>query len=406
MPRSPGPHSAAQAARGPGAPAGTTSRPIKTNSCKTITDIPTDEDLELEFPTADLSLEYTGSYDVERLKELVILGADLDKIHDHSVAQNFKSYLNKTKNNKININCKNKETKENRTFIKKDVHRWTPSYFNKRLARLYKLRSWYDDQKDCPSNMWTFTVPHNTNKWGKKVRDDATHHQAWENLKQGWDRLYHCAVMKNRSYVWFIEPHPKSGYPHIHTMNFDEFTLDEQDHIKRLWHEFTGADLLEGCKYDPGKGVKHLLAYLVKYLTKTLSIGVDTWSKTDLLFNAIAHEKAYRLFGSSADLTKIMKLEHETSDNWDTLSVDLSGLEKRAIDDDINIIRLHTLEQSKDDGKLLSDYPAPSPKIFVAVDVPYTDRSWSKYTARVSRIARRVKDEPWDYGELFQTAQS
>jgi hypothetical protein len=48
-----------------------------------------------------------------------------------------------------------------------------------------------------------------------------------------------------------------------------------------------------------------------------------------LLFNAVAHEKGYRLFGSSNTLAKIMRLVTDPDPDNETLAVSLTGLSPR-----------------------------------------------------------------------------
>ena len=103
--------------------------------------------------------------------------------------------------------------------------------------------------------MITLTVPHNINKWGKKVNTGHNIIQSWENLKQGWNRLRMCQVFKNRDFIIIYEPHPETGYPHAHMMVFSSFIEDEIKHIKELWHDMTGADIENGIDFNPGIGI-------------------------------------------------------------------------------------------------------------------------------------------------------
>lgn len=247
-----------------------------------------------------------------------------------AVVERFKSFIKKREHWHLTINCSDKITGEKVAITKKNIHRWTDEYLKKRLASLYKLRDWKCSDPTRPSNMWTFTVPHNYNKWGVRVREGANQFEVWENLKQGWDRLRQCDVMRERDYVVIYEPHPETGYPHIHTMNFDDFPIGDEEHIKTLWHEFTGADLLDGSRYDAGKNIDSLVAYLMSYTGKQYYKNSETWTESDWLFNAIAYDKHYRLFSASRNLSKVMKLDKIPS-KYELLceNVLLSGLKPR-----------------------------------------------------------------------------
>lgn len=327
-----------------------------------------------------------------------------DKYSELGTALAFKKYIEDRIDWSVWIFGRDTKTNEDLTIHKNKIHRWSQPYLNQRLAQLYKLRDWKTEHPEKPSNMWTFTVPHDYNKWGQKVRSGANHYEAWENLKQGWNRLRDCSVMRGRSFVVFYEPHPGTGYPHIHTMNFDSFTDEDQQHIKELWHGFTGADLMEGSQYDPGKNPKSLVAYLMKYLAKQMCNNIDAWTSSDWLFNAIAHKNKYRLFSASRNLSAVMDLDKKEpsgSFEWDMVKV--TGLVKRFDSDNITSHRLWTNPDSKKEhpGKLLADidvtivdrklYPA------VAVTDDLANRDFeNRIRYRETTIARRLAEGRWD----------
>ena len=92
-------------------------------------------------------------------------------------------------------------------------------------------------------------------------------------------------------------------------MVFASFTDDEEKHIKDLWHDMTGADQENGVNFNPVVGIKHLIAYVMKYMSKTLYHTIHEWTLEEWVFNAIAHEKCYRPFGASNKLSEVMKLK-------------------------------------------------------------------------------------------------
>ena len=248
----------------------------------------------------------------------------------------FRLYLEKREDWYIKIHGKVKLTGTEFLYRKTDIHRWKDGYLKKRLARLYKLREWFDAQPSQDVTMITLTVPHNHNKWGQKVRSGCNIWQSWENLKQGWNRIYQSrpGLFRDKEFVIFYEPH-KSGYPHSHLMVFDTFTDEEVTRLKSTWSELTGADPLDGVDVRQGVGVKHLIAYLVKYMSKTLYHTIDEWTPGEWLFNAVAHEERYRLFGSSNNLAKIMRLQSDSDNTVECLDVSLEGLMPRDKDDEV-----------------------------------------------------------------------
>ena len=268
----------------------------------------------------------------------------------------FKEYLKKREAWYIKIHGKVKLTGTHFTYKKEDVHRWKDGYLRKRLARLYKLRNWFDEQQLQEVTMITLTVPHNEDKWGRTVRDGHNVWQAWQNLKRGWTRIYQSrgGPLRDKSFVIFYEPH-KSGYPHTHLMMFGTLTEDEITWMKSTWSHLTGADPLDGVAVRPGVGVKHLIAYLVKYMSKTLYHTIDEWTRGEWLFNAVAHEERYRLFGSSNDLAKIMRLVSDTDDTIECLDVSLEGLKPRIEGDETNTSRVWTNPNLRENSPMLSD---------------------------------------------------
>jgi hypothetical protein len=314
-------------------------------------------------------MSHAGSSDPSRL---IKTNCDDDVKSYNFAISRFKEYLKKRENWFVMINGKNTKTGEKFTFRKNDVHRWKDGYLKKRLARLYKLREWFDLQESHEVMIITLTVPHNENKWGKTVNSGHNHYQAWKNLKQGWARLRQCPVFRNKEFVIIYEPHPGSGYPHIHLMVFGTFTDEETNHLRELWSEMTGAALVgwESCKKRPGEkiwelvyvgaevrpgiGVKHLISYLVKYMSKTLYHTMSEWTRGEWLFNAIAHEGRHRLFGSSNDLSKIMRLSSDKDDSIETLDVNLCGLKPRDEDDKICSSRMWTNPSFKIDSPIIT----------------------------------------------------
>ena len=58
------------------------------------------------------------------------------------------------------------------------------------------------------------------------------------------------------------------------------------------------------------------------------------------MFNAITHEKRYRLFGASNKLSRVMRLEIDCDDTVECLDVSLGGLKSRYDDDPVCSARI------------------------------------------------------------------
>ena len=302
----------------------------------------------------------------ETASRLIKTNCDDDVKSYNFAIYRFKEYIRKREDWYIQIRGKVKLTETGFTYNKTDVHRWKDGYLKKRLARFYKLRDWFEVQPSQDVTMVTLTVPHNVNIWGHTVNTGHNIYQAWKNLKQGWMRIRQCPVFRNREFVIIYEPH-KSGYPHAHLMVFGTpFTDEEIKHMKELWNEFTGADLLKGVEVRPGIGVKHLIAYLMKYISKTLYHTMSEWTPGEWLFNAIAHEGRYRLFGSSNNLAKVMRLTTDSDDSIETLDVSLHGLNPRDKDDSVCSSRLWTNPDKKTKNPLLNNSSSISTSEMVA----------------------------------------
>jgi hypothetical protein len=315
----------------------------------------------------------------------------------------FKEYIRKREDWYIQIRGKVKLTETGFTYDKTDVHRWKDGYLKKKLARFYKLRDWFEVQPSQDVTMITLTVPHNVNIWGHTVNNGHNIYQAWKNLKQGWTRIYQCkpGLFRNREFVLVYEPH-KSGYPHAHLMVFGTpFTDDEITTMKRLWHEFTEADLLKGVEVRSGIGIEHLIAYLMKYISKTCYHTISEWSPGEWLFNAIAHEGRYRLFGSSNNLAKVMRLTTDSDGSIETLDVSLHGLNPRDNDDSVCSSRLWTNPTKRINNPLLQNSPSISTSEMVARwklknNIPESE----------AEVMFKMKQEAWRKWKLHDSKQS
>ena len=146
-------------------------------------------------------------------------------------------------------------------------------------------------------------------------------------------------IRKNVSYFWIVEPQIESGYPHIHAGYFTEFTEAERDRLKNHWSKIVkagdykhGLDFSFKSEYHPGD-ISSFRNYLMKYMGKTFVETIPDWEPEELVFNAIAWDEGYRIFGCSRDLSKIMrrKKEEKSEYTWLCTSLARNNIQERLI---------------------------------------------------------------------------
>ena len=189
------------------------------------------------------------------------------------------------------------------------------------------------------------------------------------------------------------EPHPESGYPHAHLMVFASFTDDEEKHIKDLWHDMTGPDQENGVNFNPVVGIKHLIAYVMKYISKTLYHTIHEWTLEEWVFNAIAHEKCYRLFGASNKLSEVMKLKTNSENTVECLNVFLDGLKERYEDDAVKSTRIWLNPKLKRNSPMFEHRdPVPASERIVS----WMARNNETFTP--AELAFRLRPKAWKKG--------
>ena len=184
-----------------------------------------------------------------------------------------------------------------------------------RIAKLYLLDKWAAENP-LPLTLLTFTTYHDSAYAHRKTGRRYSIEESWHILNTGFRKA--SLIIRNRirpgvSYFWIVEPHPKSGYPHIHAGFFTEFTDAEIDRLKNHWAQVVkagdkkhGLDISLKTRHKSGE-MASLRNYLMKYLAKTFHATIPDWSPEELVFNAIAWKKGYRFFGCSRDLSQAMK---------------------------------------------------------------------------------------------------
>jgi hypothetical protein len=188
------------------------------------------------------------------------------------------------------------------------IHRWTPVYRRAVIAKMYLLEKWHNQNSYLPVTMGTFTTYQDN---PNSPVGSRTIESAFTCLKQSWKYLsmwlrYHVPDLQ---FVYFFEPHPSSGYPHLHVMFFGELSPEIQEKIKHLWHEKYHAGSYEhGVDFRPIKELKSVRNYIIKYVSKILHhADTATWTTPELVFNAVMWKHGWRLWGASRSLSQVMK---------------------------------------------------------------------------------------------------
>jgi len=200
-------------------------------------------------------------------------------------------------------------------FFKPYMHRWKSPYMKMRIAKLYLLDQWAT-ANPLPLTLLTFTTYQDSAYAKRMIGKRNSIEDSWKILNTGFRKA--SLIIRNKirpgvSYFWVVEPHPKSGYPHIHAGFFTEFTDTEIERLKNHWSKVIkagdkkhGLDISLKIRHARGE-ILSLRDYLMKYLAKTFHSTIPDWSPEELVFNAIAWKKGYRFFGCSRNLSRAMK---------------------------------------------------------------------------------------------------
>jgi len=221
-------------------------------------------------------------------------------------------------------------------YQKKAASRWSEDYIKTTLARLYRLK---DIVKDEPCLMGSFTCPHEYNKFGEMKNPGMTIDVCFSTLRAGWNRfrmrLYkHFGKTIQVVRIW--EPH-EMGYPHFHAILLGTFTPADMDFMKTAWAESIGYPSAKdtALEWSETRAIEYPVAYLMKYLTKTLYNKTDGWNAATWVFNAIAWRDGIRLFQPSREIGMAITDKESCKDDKTVYTEILAkGLPRRNIDDD------------------------------------------------------------------------
>lgn len=248
----------------------------------------------------------------------------------------FKEYLKATSRLTLELHLFDTHTGKREKFLLPYMHRWTPQYRNKTLAKFYKFNEWWIAQDRPPITLLTLTTYQDSAYAEQHHGSRVSMVEAFEILKRSWDKLR--VMLRKRvlcrpfDYLWSIEPHLKrdTGYPHMHVAIIGELTDNEKAEVKRLWSEVYNAGSYEHGAYfseeclDAKKDISNAGFYLFKYLGKSFCVDPDKMTAGELAFNAVLWEKRYRQWGASQTISGAMKLDTGDSARYIFLELSLS----------------------------------------------------------------------------------
>jgi hypothetical protein len=233
---------------------------------------------------------------------------------------NFTKYLNQMDKAIFIVSGFDQLKNKSASNVGKYIHRWTPIYQKRLMAKLYLLDDWWKEHKG-PVTLLTLTT-YQAGEYSRSIKGEiVTFEDSFLLLKDGWDKLSKILrkYISDLTYIWVIEPH-ESGYPHLHILVFAEISQLLQEKIKQLWSEKYKAGSKEhGVDFTsriPEEDINSLRNYLMKYIAKGFVItntkfSETLWTKEQLVFNALIWKNGYRTFQPSRKLQNIMRYDKE-----------------------------------------------------------------------------------------------
>ena len=258
------------------------------------------------------------------------------------ICANFARYLTYTASNSLEIH--GYDTYRCKPVVRTldYVHRWTDIYRRGQYWKFSRLEEWWTENK---TEVYFLTLT--TSGKGKTIIE------ALQALRDGWEALsanlrYLRKEKGILEYVWVFEPHLGKhgtginlGYPHMHVIIFtNNLTKSDIHRLKKLWSKkyqlgsYTRGAYFDTNRKDEKVDVQHLRAYLLKYIQKTISL--EDISVPHFVFLACVwnfYDKrqwtekkcvpkknggyraestgggAFRLWGASRNLTRVMKFQ-------------------------------------------------------------------------------------------------
>lgn len=192
-------------------------------------------------------------------------------------------------------------------YKKLSATRWSYDYVNVLLARLYKLQ---DEKRGAPLAFGSFTVPHEYNIFGELCNPGMTPEACMILLKKAWNKFEKRVHkrFKKISCVRIWEAHIM-GYPHFHAVLYGDFSDKDKEWMKKAWADCIGypQHWEVALEFSDIETMEHPVAYLMKYLYKTLLESYFEWTAADWVMNALLWRTRTRSFQPSNDIAEIMR---------------------------------------------------------------------------------------------------
>jgi len=259
---------------------------------------------------------------------------NFDLWRNRRTEQAFREYLDFTSRVTLDLTLFDMQTREQVVLHLPYTHRWHETYRNRTLARFYKFNEWWEEQGRPPLTLLTLTT-YQDGDYSREQVGGYTIEESFRVLKASWDKLR--KMLRNRilcrpfDYLWTMEPHLKheSGYPHLHVAIVGELEEWQKDKTKTLWNGYRAGSYERGAHFEDScldaKGdIKNVGFYLFKYLGKGFCLDPDDMSPGELRFNSQLWKHGWRQWGSSAGISRAMKLDREDTDRFRFLEAGLS----------------------------------------------------------------------------------
>ena len=240
----------------------------------------------------------------------------------------FIEYIYDTADRELVFQGYNVNTRKVVTTSCEYAHRWSQTYVNRVLHRLYKL----DDIKINNATMVTMTTYHDSDYAFAKTGKRFSMVDSFEELLKSRAKL--IQILRNMyddvQYFWVLEPH-ESGYPHCHMLVFKDISKSEKLKLKHLWSDkYETGSFQHGLAFTDVENIRRTRNYLMKYMKKSVSaIGLrdGRFDIRQLCYHAVAKEHGYRFFGCSSAVSQLMNFELKRPYNdeiiWYRCSVDI-----------------------------------------------------------------------------------
>ena len=267
---------------------------------------------------------------LEKLKfsdNSLIFKNETEKLQYSVLIDDYLNHLDESERKYIKSYLYNVDTQQKFTYLKEYIHRHSKKYIQKKIAYLYRLDSWYNSLPRDKKLVSMLTLT--TSQRGK------SHFYQFNELRDNYIKLMDLLRhnFDNLNYVSVWESH-KSGYAHIHILVFGiKLTYSDIEHYKQIWASKYGLGSVPNALTVETRKVgtiKSTVNYVMKYLTKTLTVDKDT-PLNQLLFNSVVwlmskrdnDMKGIRTFQPSRKLSQIMNNDYDKSTNLICYKIEL-----------------------------------------------------------------------------------